>query len=299
MRMRRGLTLVELLVVIAIVATLVGLLLPAVQNVRAASSRAQCANNLRQVGLALQMYADAHKSFPPGYVSHYDAEGNDTGPGWGWASHILPQMEQQAVSNAIRFDQNIDAPANTAARVQYIREYTCPADGPGLTWTAKKYDLVGNPVTTLCDVASANYVGVFGTSEPGVDGDGVFFRNSRVRIVDITDGLSKTAVVGERSFRLGQSTWAGSVTGATLFPQPPSTAPPVMNNATGMVLGHTGDGNGPGAEHSYVNQFSSQHAGGANFLFADGHVGFLQSSMNYSTYTAIATRQGNEPFEEY
>ena len=294
MKTRRGFTLIELLVVIAIIAVLIGLLLPAVQKVRAAAARVQCVNNLKQLGLALQNHHDTAKSFPAGYVSAADAAGNDTGPGWGWAAFILPQMEQQAIYNAIRFDLPIEAPANANARVQFIKSFTCPSDSPGLTWTAKKYDLTGNPVATVCDVASANYVGVFGTTEPGVDGDGVFYRNSKTRIGDITDGTSSTILVGERSFRLGQTTWVGSVTGATLFPQPPSTAPPILNNGSGMVLGHTGDGNGPGAPNSYVNQFSSQHTGGANFLFADGHVAFLQTSMNYTAYKALTTRSGGE-----
>ncbi len=292
---RGGFTLIELLVVIAIIAVLIGLLLPAVQKVRAAAARTQCVNNLKQIGLALQNYHDSNKAFPSGYVSNYDTSGNDTGPGWGWAAFILPQIEQQAVHTAVQFNQSIEAPANANVRVQYLKTYTCPADSAGLTWTARKYDLSGNPVATVCDVASANYVGVFGTSEPGVDGDGVFFRNSKVRIGDITDGTSSTVVVGERSIRLGPATWVGSVTGANLFPQPPSTAPPILNNGTGMCLGHTGDGNGPGATNSYVNQFSSPHTGGANFLFADGHVAFLQTSMNYPVYKALSTRQGGEP----
>ncbi len=292
---RHGFTLIELLVVIAIIAVLIGLLLPAVQKVRAAAARTQCVNNLKQIGLALQNYHDTEKSFPSGYVSNFDSAGNDTGPGWGWAAFILPQMEQQNLYRAIQFNQNIEAPANSGVRVQPIQSYLCPADAAPPTWTVKKYELSGNPVATVCDVASANYIGVYGSVEPGVDGDGTFFRNSKVRIGDITDRTSNTIIVGERSFRLGPATWVGAVTSGNMFPPPGSTAPPVVDNASGMCLGHTGDGNGPGAVNSYVNQFSSQHTGGVNFLFADGHVGFLQTSMNYSVYKALSTRQGGEP----
>lgn len=298
-RGRPAFTLIELLVVIAIIAVLIGLLLPAVQKVRAAAARTQCVNNLKQVGLALQNYHDSYKVFPSGYVSNFDTSGNDTGSGWGWAAFALPQMEQQNLYTAVQFGQNIEAPANAAARVQPVKSYLCPGDSAPPTWTTKKYDLSGNPVATVCDVASANYIGVFGTTEPGVDGDGVFFRNSKVKIGDITDGTSSTIIVGERAVKLGLATWTGAATSANLFPPPGSTAPPVMDNASGMVLGHTGDGYGPGAPNSYVNQFSSQHGSGVNFLFADGHVAFLQSSMNYPVYNALATRQGGEPTGDY
>src|SRR4029079_13161412 len=74
----------------------------------------------------------------------------------------------------------------------------------------------GTPTTKICDVGSANYVGVFGISEPGIDGEGLFFRDSAVGFRDVTDGLSNTLMVGERSHRLGEATWTGSVTGARL-----------------------------------------------------------------------------------
>ncbi len=297
---RPGFTLIELLVVIAIIAILIALLVPAVQKVREAAARAQCQNNLKQVGLALHAYHDTNKRFPPGYISGYDGQGNDTGPGWGWAAFILPQIEQQPLYRAIRFDQDIAAPANAAARVAVLPVYVCPSDSAPPTWTAMRYDTAGNPTGAVCDVAAANYVGCFGVSEPGVDGEGVFFRGSQVAIKDITDGTSTTMLVGERSFRWGPATWAGSVTGAEIIPPPGSPAPAGVEASAGMILGHTFEGTGgPGAPGTEANGFSSAHSGGAQFLFADGHVQFLSTAMDHRIYRALSTRAGGEPVGDF
>ena len=200
--MRRAFTLVEVLVVIAIIGVLVALLLPAVQSSRDAARRAQCANNLKQVGLALLGYEGGHKTLPPGYVSAYNATGDDTGPGWGWCAYILPQMEETAIYRTIHFDLPIEDPMN-AARVASVPSFFCPTDDTKRVWQAKSRDSTGKPLALICEVAASNYVGMYGTSEPGVDGDGVFFRNSKVALKDVTDGTSKTIAVGERAINWG------------------------------------------------------------------------------------------------
>jgi prepilin-type processing-associated H-X9-DG protein len=159
-------------------------------------------------------------------------------------------------------------------------------------------DATGKPTSTICDVAAANYVGVFGVSEPGVNGEGVFFRNSRIGMRDIVDGTSSTLVVGERSQRWCEATWVGAVTNAEMFPPAGSPAVPTTENASGMVLGHTSDGppNAPGTE---CNEFSSLHPGGAQFLFADGHVQFISTTINLTIFKALSTRAGGETVGEF
>jgi prepilin-type N-terminal cleavage/methylation domain-containing protein/prepilin-type processing-associated H-X9-DG protein len=292
--MRRAFTLVEVLVVIAIIGILVALLLPAVQASREAARRTGCTNNLKQVGLALLNFEGIHKTFPSGYVSQFDGNGNDTGPGWGWASMILPQLEEGAIYRVINFDLPIEHPSNSV-RVANVSVFFCPSDDASRVWQAKSRDASGNPVALICEVAAGNQVAMFGTTEPGVDGDGIFFRNSKVGLKNITDGSSTTIAAGERAHQLGEATWVGSVTNAILFPEVTNTqSQAVPEHGSGMVLGHAGEGIGPGASGGDVNQFYSMHGDGANFLFADGHVSFLLTTMDYKTYLAMATRAGGE-----
>ncbi len=291
--MRRAFTLVEILVIIAIIGVLVALLLPAVQAAREAARRMQCQNNLKQIGLALLNYESTHKQFPSGYLSDLDASKNDTGPGWGWATLILPQMEETTLFNSIHIDRPIEDSSNTA-RLSVIPNYLCPTEDFRRTWTAKS-----SSGTAICDVGESNYVGVYGTGEPGSDGDGMFFRNSKVTVKDITDGTSKTLAAGERTHQLGPATWVGSVTGAALYPQDENNqAQDVTEGGPGMTLGHAGENATPGSAGQDINQFYSLHGSGDTFVFADGHVTFLRSDMDYNTYLALATRAGGEPISE-
>ncbi len=283
--------------VISIIGVLIALLLPAVQAAREAARRAQCVNNLKQIGLAFHNYEGVHISLPSGYLSAVDAQGNETGPGWGWAAMILPQMEQANTFSAANFSIGIELPANSTARLALIGGFLCPSDRYEPSWPAVARDYVtGAPTREICRVAPSNYVGVSGITEPGPDGEGVLFRGSRIAFRDITDGLSHTIAVGERSHFLGPATWPGAVTGALLYDGDGDTVgTATVETAPGMVLGHTGEGAGPGANRSEPNQFYSLHAGrGADFLFADGHVAFLKSSMNYGVYKALSTRSGGE-----
>src|SRR5437763_5332249 len=125
----RAFTLIELLVAIAIIGVLASLLLPAVQAARAAARRAQCSNNLKQIGLGLHNYSQIHGALPPGYVATWDpAFLRERGPGWGWASMILPQLEQNPIYEQIDFRRQIQDPRQATVRTTQIATYFCPSD---------------------------------------------------------------------------------------------------------------------------------------------------------------------------
>ncbi len=292
-RTRKAFTLIELLVVIAIIAVLIGLLLPAVQKVREAANRLQCANNLKQIGLGLQNYHATLNQFPSGYVDRQKAVANplDLGHGWGWAVHLLPFLEQENLHKQMNMGVSSLDPSNQPSVTAVLKSYLCPSDNHGESFV---------PSGISSKVGPSNYVALFGTGEISEDpgrGNGVFYRNSNTRIADITDGTSNTICVGERSSNLLQCTWVGVIPGAlSVSPQNPGQSEP----AHAMIMGHTGVWDPsrlphtPNSKNAHVDDFWSRHVSGVNFLLCDGSVRMINNSINPQTWAALGTRSSGD-----
>ncbi len=292
-RSRPGFTLIELLVVIAILGILLGLLVPAVQKVREAAGRASCQNNLKQMGLALHNYHDSLGSFPSGYVCQSQPDTTYTAPGWGWAALLLPYLEQDNLGRQITFTLPIEHPANASARLTNLKLYACPSDrGTGLFTI---YSDAGSPITqAVTNSYAANYGGGGEISEDPDGGNGLFFRNSRVRIADITDGTSNTLAIGERPAYFTQTAWAGAVSFGTtrVTPGAPTTSHGVEEAPT-QSLAHTGSHtlSDPASD---PDDFFTPHGAAAMFLFADGSVRPVRTAIQLSVLQALSTRSGGE-----
>jgi prepilin-type N-terminal cleavage/methylation domain-containing protein/prepilin-type processing-associated H-X9-DG protein len=299
LRSVRAFTLIELLVVIAIIAVLVGLLLPAVQAAREAARRAQCSNNLKQIGLAMHNYHSAHDTFPPGYVTAIstDVSNPEIGPGWAWGTLLLNNLELVPLYNATNFNLQITDSGSMTVRTAVLSTFLCPSNvgnGPVVVRNSMGSVLTG-------DLSPGQYTASAGQLEPGEFPDsnnGVFYRNSRNGIRDITDGSSTTLMVGERSRNVADATWVGAIPTAQLCTNPRWTVQE-CGPASTMVVSHTGTAATgaiyvPNSKASMVDDYWSLHPGGCNFLFCDGSVRFIKESVNASIFSFLSTRAGGE-----
>jgi prepilin-type N-terminal cleavage/methylation domain-containing protein/prepilin-type processing-associated H-X9-DG protein len=293
---RAAFTLIELLVVIAIIAILIGLLLPAVQKVREAAARSQCQNNLKQIGLACHGYHDAQKTLPPGYLATvpYSDGATDTSPGWGWASFLLPHLEQDNVYRQLNFSQPVQ---NSPAIQTVLKVFLCPADNPPSSAFALT-DATGGAVTTAAPSSYAATCGPDASDVADPTGLGVFYRNSRTKLTDITDGTSQTVMIGERAWADSQGIWAGAPSGAVLRAGPRNPWQTVTAPAPCLVLAHNNWINIKTDADGGLDDFSGYHTGGVNLLFADGSVHFIHSIISdgqeHQDFQALGTRSGGE-----
>jgi prepilin-type N-terminal cleavage/methylation domain-containing protein len=314
---RRGFTLVELLVAIAIIGVLIALLGPAVQFARESARRTQCRNNLKQLGLGLQMYQTTFGVLPSGYIYNgpplpapppvptafprpmiIDAPPPQpvfqaNGPGWAWAALMLPFVEQQALHDRIDFSVPVEAPQCEPVRTVLLSHLTCPSDTQTGVFTVL-HELNG-PIGQAATNSYAACFGSFGLMNTDPDhGSGLFQRNSRISEADINDGLSHTIAVGERCAMFAQTPWAGVMTGGTVRTTP--SAPvygAVTELAPAMVLARMGNRtlNSP---YSEPYDFFSPHIVVVHFLMADGSVHALDTSTHEDILHALATRDAGD-----
>jgi prepilin-type N-terminal cleavage/methylation domain-containing protein/prepilin-type processing-associated H-X9-DG protein len=273
---RAGFTLVELLVVIAIMGVLIGLLMPAVQKVREAANRISCQNNLKQIGLAMHNYQDARLSLPPGYCASgpYVDGTTDTSPGWGWATYILPYMEQDNLYDQFTLNQPVE---NSPGIQTILKGFICPSDIP-LDAPFTVPNAFGVTVTTAAPCSYAACCGGDESDTADPTGKGVFYRNSKTRLTDITDGTSETILVGERACANANGIWAGAINNGVVVRGPYNRNPGNSTEpAPCLVLAHCHLNNTVGDTDGGLDDFSSRHIGGSNILFADGAVHFIQS----------------------
>ncbi|MEQ8638976.1 DUF1559 domain-containing protein [Gimesia maris] len=334
---RRGFSLIELLVAIFIIAILIALLIPAIQQAREAARRAQCKNNLRQVGLALQNYHSAFQNFPLG------VRNQNLGFGSSWWVGLLPYLEYGALYSLYNHDIASCGftPLNPALTADVnMTVMLCPSSPlderingvllPGVNMTMPHYagisgatntgTVSGSKISFSDDLfpASSNSMCCLPYLDGRVSATGVLVPNRTVAIRDITDGTSNSIVVGEISstvlksgvhIRVDAGNPSGWAAGTVNVGTPPlllgpggfTPAFPVFNLTTVRYPIGTKDGGLPGihTDGGPNNPLISAHGGGTQCLLTDGSVRFLSENMNLETLKLLCTRNDGKVLGEF
>lgn len=306
MKLKRGFTLVELLVVIAIIGILIGMLLPAVQQVREAARRITCGNNLKQIGLAMHNYESAYKKFPPGGIwigPDKLRRGNRAGrgSGWSWSTFILPFIEQGNVYDKLDFPARLSDQPNRALVATNFPSQVCPSKG-----TQPDHFRIGNGSEAFAmhdpGIAATNYVACAGAFYAGAYYDrpsdrknGIYAEDSKTGFGDIPDGSSNTIMAGEAIYYgVGQSRgtpgaffWDPRWYGSSRFNAGGRADAPEALFRVGRARI-----NPPSfaSNAEKRNAFGSNHPGGSSFVLCDGSVHFIAETIGnnetrYNQYT--------------
>jgi prepilin-type processing-associated H-X9-DG protein len=311
-RPRSGFTLIELLIMIAIVAVMVGLLLPAVQRVRDAAARAQCANNLKQIGLALHNFNDSRGFLPPG--NELSAPGSSAPTKTNWAIQILPYLEQEALYRQYNDSASNSDSANKPVREAFVKVYTCPSDpmphriqrpptGPGrfvdyMTSNYRAvagrseglnfYEVVNNPPTLAPSAKNLPYDwrGPMHAYLPAL-------QLGRESLTSIPDGTTYTLMIGEyatTSAESRRSLWAysyGSYSVGTAVPDGRTLIPDFDRCAYTLGAGEQACSRGWGSFHAGSNVI--------NFVFCDGSVRAVSTGIQVNMFAHLGSIAGADP----
>jgi len=264
----RAFTLVELLVVIAIIGILVALLLPAIQAAREAARRAQCKNNLRQIGIALHNHLDARKAFPVGCTSCLSIPKRQLS----WSMFLLPYLEEARTFALLDQSQAYNSDVNRQAASTILPVYLCPStstmpDRDGFTTG----DVNRNGMWDKGDdLAYTDYGGMFGWGDPAYPYmNGIMIYDQQIRAARVVDGLSHTIAVAEDTGR-GPKRNSSWIDGQNAFDQ---------TNRVNLTQN---------------NEMWSDHPGGVHVALCDGSVQFLGEETDLAVLAALCTRSGGE-----
>jgi hypothetical protein len=247
------------------------------------------------MGLAFHNYHSINDTFTIGYVAWANSNTNVTSPGWGWASALLPELEQQPLYSATNFALPIEDPTNLTTRTTMLSVFVCPSDQ--FTGLFTMNDVNGQPIA---EAQTNSYAGSFGRdmniAKYPDTGNGILMRNRAFGVRDITDGSSQTLIAGERGSILTRTPWVGNINNGLMVITPGSTSRSVKTKTAPVETLARADTNGGTSTDLFFDpdDFYSAHPAGMHFLRCDGSVLFIKSSISAAVYGGLCSRNWGE-----